>query len=106
METNYKENISYQSAKKKVKDIKGFYVHLTVYLFVNIAIFIVNTRDEGIIEGLGNFWNYSTAFFWGIGLLAHWATVFGPNFLFGKDWEERKIKELMDKDQVHKKSWK
>ena len=27
---------------------------------------------------------------------------FGKNILFGADWEERKIKELMDKDSNNK----
>lgn len=104
MEPDYKQNMSYKAAQKRVKDIKGFYVHLTVYLFVNAAIFIVLTRDEGLLSGLGELSNYSTLFFWGIGLFAHWASVFGPNFIFGKKWEEKKIKEIMEKDK--KQHWK
>lgn len=104
METNYKQNIRYKAAQKRVKDIKGFYVHLTVYIFINIAIFIVNARGDGFIEGLTDISNYSTIFFWGIGIIAHWASVFGPNFLFTKKWEEKKIKEIMEQDK--KKIWK
>lgn len=104
METNYKNHINYKAAKKRVSDIKGFYMHLTVYLFINTAIFIVTTRDEGILEGLTDIGNYTTLFFWGIGLVAHWASVFGANFIFGKEWEDRKIKQLMDQD--NKKIWK
>ncbi len=104
METNYKENISYKAAQKRVKDIKGFYIHLVVYLFINTAIFVVTTRDGGFFNGLSDLANYTTIFFWGIGLFAHWASVFGPGFLFGKQWEERKIKELMEKDK--KQIWK
>ncbi|MCG9972704.1 2TM domain-containing protein [Christiangramia crocea] len=104
METNYKQNIRYKAAQKRVKDIKGFYVHLTVYIFINIAIFIVNARGDGFIEGLTDISNYSTVFFWGIGIIAHWASVFGPNFLFTKKWEEKKIKEIMEQDK--KKIWK
>ena len=39
------------------------------------------------------------SFFWGIGLLAHGLSTFLPYFILGKDWEERKIKELMDKER-------
>jgi len=42
----------------------------------------------------------STAFFWGIGLAFHAYGVFGKHLLFSKDWEERKIKEFMEKDKV------
>lgn len=102
MERTVKEDFRYRAARKKVKDIKGFYTHLLVYLFVNIAILIVSTREEGLWKGLGDTDNYYTAFFWGIGIVAHWASVFGPNIFFGKDWEERKIKELMERDQTKK----
>ena len=104
MEKDYKKEISYKAAQKRVKDIKGFYVHLIVYLFINTAILVVTTRGEGLINGLGRLSSYSTIFFWGIGLFAHWASVFGPSFLFGKKWEERKIKELMDREK--KQIWK
>jgi hypothetical protein len=97
MEKNYKEDLKYRAAKKRVKDIKGFYVHLLVYLFINIAIIAVNTYRNW--EQLNEIWTYSTAFFWGIGLFAHWLSVFGPNVLFGKDWEEKKIQELMEKEK-------
>jgi len=44
----------------------------------------------------------ATPFFWGIGLLVHGLSVFGRNLLFNSDWEEKKIKELMDKDKNQK----
>ena len=104
METDYRNNARYKAAQKRVKDIKGFYIHLTVYVFINAAILIFSTKHIGIENGWNDLSRYSTLFFWGIGLFAHWASVFGPNFLFGKGWEERKIKELMEKDK--KQLWK
>lgn len=98
METNDK-SFQYQLAQKRVKKIKGFYVHMLVYLFINIAIIAVNTRGKGLIEGMQDLGNYFTAFFWGIGLFFHWWNVFDPDVFFGKNWEERKIRELMDKEQ-------
>jgi hypothetical protein len=44
-------------------------------------------------------YQFSTAIFWGIGLLAHGASIFGRNIIFSKDWEERKISEILDKDK-------
>jgi hypothetical protein len=49
-----------------------------------------------------NFWewqSFSTLGFWGIGLLGHWFSVFGRDIFFGKNWEEKKIQELMEKDK-------
>ncbi|UZH55249.1 2TM domain-containing protein [Salinimicrobium tongyeongense] len=102
MEANDK-SYQYKLAQKKVKRIKDFYVHLLVFLFVNIAIIAVSSIDEGLFNGLQEPENYFTAFFWGIGLFFHWWNVFGPNIFFGKNWEEKKIKELMEKEK--QKSW-
>ncbi|MDT0643232.1 2TM domain-containing protein [Zunongwangia sp. F363] len=97
------DNIRYHAVRKRVRDIRGFYLHLMVYLAVNIMLFIlVNTR-EGFWGSLGNLTNYSTAFFWGIGLFAHWFGVFGSGLVFGKNWEEKKIRELMRKEE--RKTW-
>ncbi|MDX1602439.1 MAG: 2TM domain-containing protein [Salinimicrobium sediminis] len=99
----YKEDPEYRRAVKRVKALKGFYGHLAGYLIVNLVILIVSTREEGLLEGLQDLSNYFTAFFWGIGLLAHAAAVFMPNILFGREWEERKIKEFMEKEKQN--SW-
>ncbi len=32
----------YERARHRVEEIKGFYIHLIVYIFVNIAMFLVN----------------------------------------------------------------
>lgn len=99
METNHKEKMRYEEAQKRVRQIKGFYVHLIIYLFINAAIIIFNLQNHQFTFGK-DFWVlFATPFFWGIGLLIHWVRVFGPNFIFGKKWEERKIKELMDKER-------
>ena len=46
--------------------------------------------------------NMTTLLFWGIGLLAHGLSVFLPGMILGNNWEERKIKELMEKDKNNK----
>ena len=44
-------------------------------------------------------WFLWAAFGWGIGILFHAIGTFNLNPFFGKGWEERKIKEYMDKDE-------
>ena len=34
---------------------------------------------------------------WGLGIVAHAASVFAGFTFLGREWEERKIKDLMDK---------
>ena len=48
-------------------------------------------------KALTNFDNYSVWFFWGIGIAFHTFKVFGFGLLLGKNWEDRKIKEFMEK---------
>jgi hypothetical protein len=94
---DFTEQDKYLQAKKRVEKIKGFYAHLFWYLVVNafIAFMILKNSDPADLT----FWTFSTAIFWGIGLAFHAYAVFGKQFLFTKDWEERKIKEFMDEDK-------
>ncbi len=109
METKFTKEQQYLKAKKKVKEIKGFYVHLIVYVLVNIfisCIILFGLTSQGnyqFNDAIGNFGVYSTWLFWGIGLFFHWFGVFGFTSIVSKDWEERKIKELMEKEAKNKK---
>ena len=99
---NTQDEIKYQEALKRVKKIKGFYTHEIVYVFVNIMIVFLNVKNLDPGESYFQFKNFMTAFFWGIGLLAHGLSVFVPNWIMGQNWEERKIKEFMEKEKANK----
>lgn len=92
---NYNQNeIKYLEAQKRVKRLKSFYIHAAVYVMVNLFL-IASSLQKGMdLTDVNIYW---TAIFWGVGLLGHGLSVFLPNVLMGKDWEERKIRELMDK---------
>lgn len=88
------DQTGYERAKKRVREIRGFYQHLLVYVLVNLGLFVLNvltTPDE--------LWFYWPMLGWGIGLVAHGASVFASGGLWGASWEERKIKQLMENDQ-------
>lgn len=95
----FEKEEAYLRAQKKVKALLGFYWHLASYIIVNIFIIVLIVSNGGKLFSFGTF---ATAFFWGIGIFFHFIGVFGPDFLFGKNWEERKIKEIMDKEN---KDW-
>ena len=99
---NTQDEIKYQEALKRVKKIKGFYTHAIVYVFVNIMIVFLNVKNLDQGESYFQFKNFMTAFFWGIGLVAHGLSVFVPNWIMGQNWEERKIKEFMEKEKANK----
>lgn len=94
----FQKEEAYIRAKKKLDKIIGFYWHLTIYIIINLFLIILigANRDDG--ESFWSFGTFATALFWGIGLGFHFLGVFGPDFLFGKNWEERKIKEIMEKE--------
>ena len=96
------EKSKYENAFKRVKRIKGFYSHLLVYIVINIMIIIVNVQSLDKGETYISLKNFSTTLFWGIGLAAHGLSVFGPNIVLGENWEEKKIKELMEKEKLNK----
>ena len=104
---NYSEDIKLRKVRKRLEALKGFYKHLLVYIFVNIAIFIVKSNvleffknqspDKNFIEWVD--WNILIVpIFWGIGLLFHAVKVFQYKFPFIKNWEERQLKKFIDKD--------
>jgi len=80
----------YKKAKERVKEIKDFYGHLLVYVVVNIGIFLIN-----YIVSPGTYWFYWVLIGWGIGLAVHWIQVFGIGKFLDKQWEEKKVKEIM-----------
>ncbi|MDD2985855.1 2TM domain-containing protein [Flavobacterium sp.] len=96
------EDAKYYEALKKVKRIKGFYTHAMVYVVINIMIVIINVQNMEVGESYFRMQNMTTLLFWGIGLLAHGLSVFLPGMILGNNWEERKIKELMEKDKNNK----
>lgn len=96
METREQEN--YDRARKRVQKLKGFYIHLLVYVVINIGLLI------SIYAVLGNedFWqtgHFLTPLFWGIGLLIHWLNAYDYTPVLGRNWEERKIREFMERDR-------
>ena len=86
------EQSRYQEAKKRVEEIRGFYFHLITYFIVNAVLIIINLRLSP--EHLWFIWSIIG---WGVGLIFHALSVFGG--LLGKSWEERKIKEIMEREK-------
>ena len=100
METNYQEEERYFQAKKRVEEIKGFYGNLIAYIVVNIGLMVINLLTSP--EYLWFFWPMLG---WGIGVLFHGMKVFNYMPFLGKEWEEKKIKEFMDKEEQSKNTW-
>ncbi|MDX1314068.1 MAG: 2TM domain-containing protein [Eudoraea sp.] len=94
-------------AKKRVDEIKGFYIHLSIYLVINTFI-VINLALNNFGNG-GDFWSFPTfvtPVFWGIGLAFHALHTFKAGSFFGKKWEERMIQKYIDKDKEEANKYK
>ena len=88
----YIEDKRYQKAREKVEAIKGFFGNLVAYCLVIPFLVWLNWRTTAFP------WAIFPAVGWGFGLVMHGMEAYGYNPLWGRRWEERKIRELMEKD--------
>ena len=85
----------YERARKRINDLKHFYRDLISYVTINVILLIIN-----LVTSPGKLWFYWVTIFWGIAILLHASKVFLLKGKFlGKDWEEKKIKEIMEKEK-------
>lgn len=89
------EFLRYQRARNRVKELKGFYIHLLVYFVVNIFVIVARYLKHQPQE----FHFGSLPVLWGIVILIHAGSVFLPQFFLGRNWEEKKIRSLMQEYQ-------
>lgn len=93
----YNEVDAYLKAKKRVKDIKDFYGNLISYCFVIPLLAWINYQTSWEFK-----WFVFPMLGWGLGVAIQAFTVFG----YGRTWEERKISELMEKQQhINQRKW-
>ena len=82
-------------AESRVAKKRGFFIHLTVYIVVNIFLVII----WAVTSSVSGFWLPWFVFplaGWGVGLLFHCLSVFAfPKG--GSDWEQREIEKEIDR---------
>lgn len=95
MKTNkYNEEDRYIRVKERVEKMKEFYTNLVSYLAVNTFLIFLN-----YYTGWDHKWFVYPLIGWGIGLLFHYFEAFGYNPFLGKNWEEKKINEIMQEEE-------
>jgi len=92
-----KDEDIYEKARKKVKAKKGFFYHLLAYvLTIGMLYVIMQYENNGKILPV-----IIVALSWGIGLAAHYLTVFGTENLeilgISSDWEEEELEKELEK---------
>ena len=84
----------YRKAKKRVKDKKEFYQHLTSFIGVNISLFVIN-----VVMSPRDIWFIYPLLFWGLALVFHYLSVFGlpGTGKLSAEWEEQEIEMEVQK---------
>ncbi|MBV1924387.1 MAG: 2TM domain-containing protein, partial [Flavobacteriaceae bacterium] len=83
----------YERAKERVEKLKGFYIHFSIYIIMVPVFIFLNIKSTGFP------WAIFPIAGWGFGVVGHAMEAFDYNPFLGRNWEEKKIKELMDKDE-------
>jgi len=87
MSTGMSEEEIYRLARKRVEEKKGFFIHLAVYICVNILLVII----WAFPSGGGYPWFFWPLGGWGIGILFHFLGVFV--FSRPSEWDRREIEK-------------
>ena len=80
----------YKAARRRVREIREFYSHLAVYVSVIAMLAALDWMTGGGLD-----WVLFPALGWGVAVLIHASQVLVVERFFGKEWEERKIRELL-----------
>lgn len=83
---------SLSRAKRQVEAMKGFYIHLAVFVPVIALLFVINA-----VAKTPEWWVQWPFFGWGAGILGHAFAVFSHSPGLFARWEQRKIETLKSK---------
>lgn len=86
-----KETVAFLKAEKRVKELKSFYRFLFIWIIISCFLMALNLATSP-----GEFWSIFPVLGMGLGVMIRYVRVFGwPGF--GKDWEERKFYEELER---------
>jgi len=79
-----------QWAWRRIKALRLFYNHLTVFVIVNFILLLVDVSTPGAP------WFYQVLLGWGLFVGLHAAHTYELLPWTNRDWEQRKVQELID----------
>ena len=85
-----------QWAWRRVRALRLFYTHLTVYALLNILLLLINAST-------GESWFYKVLLGWGLLLSLHAAYTYELLPWSSHDWEQRKVQQLVDDERVRRR---
>lgn len=101
---NIAEKELLELAKKKVKKRKDFYIHLFIYA-IGITFWILKEYTDLPVNFFPiRYINCFVMIIWTVFLVIQAIELFVSEIVFGKKWEENKVKNILE-DQSEKKTW-
>ncbi|WP_026705799.1 2TM domain-containing protein [Flavobacterium soli] len=88
------EEYRYEKAKRKAKEIRGFYYNLVCYCIVIPVLIFINLTFVPHFH-----WFWFSLIGWGTGILVHGVSAFELNPFLGKNWEEKKLQQLIEEEK-------
>ena len=79
-----------EDALRYVRRLRGFYVHLSQYILVNLGLLAIN-----LLFMPQRLWVLWVIGGWGLGLLGHAFSVFRPSWFLGPDWERAQVEKRL-----------
>ena len=77
-------------AFKYVRKLRGFYLHFSRYVLICLALLAVN-----LVTSPHRLWALWVIGGWVLGILAHAASTFRPDWLLGPQWERRQVEKRL-----------
>ena len=94
-----------ERATKRVKQLKGFYNHIKVFVVINGLFYLFKSEwfqsllfDGFTLEPYFFEWVHANVLIWLAILAVHALVVFAPKMKIFKGWEERQIKKFMEEE--------
>ncbi len=83
-------------ARRRVRELRNFYKLCFIYVAVNVFLWALNLTTRGPL------WAHWVTLGWGLGVALKGIALVSDQkgWLFGRDWEERKVQELMARENL------
>lgn len=107
MTTDQDNKERYFKAKKKLHNIKMFYIHLAGYIVV-VALLLFNIyilEESNPYTEFFMWFNSIMIVAWTIFIILHGRWALKGKTFFNKNWEEKKLKEFLDNENKNKTTW-
>ncbi len=93
-------------ARIRVQKIKKYYIHLFIYSFV-IVVYLLKTYLGAPLNFFPlKYLNGFIIWCWTFYIVIQTLQILFAEKLFGGNWEQRKINEILEKENQSKKHWK